>query len=133
MPCIVTSPDMDQWYQRLTALLTGAVGRERAMTIERLQEAAGIPSRRTTEAMLESCLDRFPFAVVAGACGYYRPTEAADLNRYLENLRSRHVALAIRERTVRRKALADGWQREHNVFVCPPRQMSLWGREAVHS
>jgi len=112
--------DTDQLFQALSEILAGARGPDRAITLQQLADRA-VASRRDVELCIESCLARFPFVLVAGGDGYYIPTNADDINRYLHSLHSRHRRMQIREATVRRKARAHGWPEEAaGRFVNPP-------------
>jgi hypothetical protein len=68
---------------------------------------------------VESALGKFPFLLVAGSCGYWRPTSAEQINSYLRSLHRRHKAMQIREKTVIRKSLLEAWPRENGWFVDP--------------
>ena len=79
-------------------------------------------SRRHTEILLETFLDRFPFPVCAGAHGYFVPETVDEINHYCASLKSRIRCISIRLRTVRRAAEKTGWRRENNAFVEAPKQ-----------
>jgi hypothetical protein len=113
------------YFERVCILLQSAHGREWAMTIDEITEFARLPDRRTTEALMETHLDLFPWPLVAGADGYYIPTEAGELNRYVESLRGRAVKIFVRSRKVVRKAIACGWKRDGKAFARPPQQQEL--------
>ena len=88
-------------------------------TLERIAAEVDVP-RREVEAAIETGLHRLPWVLVSGPRGYYIPADAADVNRYLASLRSRAVKMFLRARTVRRKALADGFVRQGRDFANPP-------------
>jgi len=111
---------VEPYFEPVNRILAAAVGRRQAVPIAELVERAGIPSRRLAERLLELCLDRFPFLLVAGPRGYFRPTSADDINAYLHGLHSRHDRLAQRERTVRRRARLEGWPQRDAAFYDPP-------------
>jgi len=90
---------------------------------------AGLPSRRTTEELLEHRLADFPWPLVATSAGLFIPTDPEEINHYQRSLRARAVKIFLRARTVRRKALAYGWRRDGKWFACAPRQMGLWEGE----
>jgi len=99
----------------ITAALSQALGPDRACTIAALCEQCAC-GRREMEQFLEDNLEKFPFVVVAGGRGYYRPVEAQQINSYLRNLHSRHRRMQIREATVRRRARLDGWSEQPTGF-----------------
>lgn len=107
-------------------ILFQARGEPNAVTLDELVTRASLPNRRTAEAIMEQRLQDFPYPLVASSAGYYIPTTADDLNRYLRSLRSRAIKCFIRSRTVRRKALAHGWRREGSMFAKPPAQLDLF-------
>lgn len=113
-------------FMAVMRILWTARGEAHAITLDKLTSAAELPNRRTTETILESRLEEFPYPLVASGAGYYVPTTADDLNRYLRSLKSRAVKCFVRARTVRRKALAAGWKREGNTFARPPAQLDLF-------
>jgi 2'-5' RNA ligase len=106
-------------FERLILTLASARGRERAITLQALADAAGVP-RREVEEVIEHRLAEFPFVLVAGAAGYFIPNRPDDINAYLHNLHSRHRRMQLREAVVRRKARAHGWPEEQGRFVAPP-------------
>jgi len=112
--------DTDQYFDVVSRLLASCRGKQRAMTIDQITQAAGIPDRRITEQLLESRLADFPFLLVASGRGYYIPASAEDINRYVHSLHSRHRKLQLRELTVRRKAVASGYPLENDHFTDPP-------------
>lgn len=118
-----------QYYGAVCEILHECRGPEKALTLAELTRRAGIPERRVTEHLIETHMGRFPWPLVAGSCGYHIPTSAEQINAYLESLRSRAVKCFLRAKTVRRRALAAGWQRDGKRFAGQPKQMGLWGRE----
>lgn len=121
----------DAIFDTLCHLLAGAFGPERALTIDEMALAIGctkshpateaeVPDRRPVEEILEKHLRDFPFLLVAGSQGYYRPTAADQINRYKHNLRSRHEKLKLREDIVDVKAAAEGWPAAGDWFCDPP-------------
>jgi hypothetical protein len=100
-------------------LLEDAHGPARAVTLDDMAMHAGT-SRRQVEQYLEEHIDSLGFLVVSGTAGYFRPTNAEQVNHYLASLQSRLRKLAIRKRKVIRTALADGMQREGKVFHNQP-------------
>jgi hypothetical protein len=106
--------------------LQAASGPALALTIERLALIAGV-GRREMEQLIEDRIGDLPFLVVAGGRGYYRPTEAKQINGYLSNLHSRHRRLQVREQRVRRRARLDGWDLapSEKRFEAPPSQASF--------
>jgi hypothetical protein len=127
----MTNQDTVQTEQldRLCRVLVCCRGAQHARTLDQLTVDAGIPNRRATEQLIEEHLDSFPWPLVAGSTGYYIPTDADDLNRYLHNLHSRHRRMQQREHTVRRKAMAFGWIEECGRFINPAtcQQQELFG------
>lgn len=111
--------DSDHLLDSLCRELTGAVGPDRAVTLDQMSERLGI-CRRSVEQLIQSRLSDLPFPVVAGAEGYFRPTLAAHLNAYRHSLRRRHVPLKRREDTVTAKAIAAGFRFEGDDFTDPP-------------
>jgi hypothetical protein len=109
-------------FARISAILAERVGEARAITIDDLARAAGLvagdrPLRRLVEHVLETRFEDFPFLLVSGAPGYWRPTDPAELNRYDASLQSRLVKLCLRRRTLRRKAPANGFVREGKRYT----------------
>lgn len=98
-------------------VLARAIGQQNAVTIEHLVSVSGLPNRRAGEQMLELHLQDFGFAVCAGSSGYFRPATADELNHYVRSLQSRIRCLAIRIRTVRKSAAAEGWPRHGKDFI----------------
>ena len=104
--------------------LESAMGPECAITLDSMAVRMGL-KRRIVEQIMEDHISDLPFAVVAGSRGYFRPTDASQINAYLHNLHSRHRRMQLRESTVRRKARRDGWILEGVRFVNSPSQLSL--------
>lgn len=115
-----TAQDLD----RLTAILAGAVGERRAVTIQAMADRAGL-SRREVEQALEVHLSDFPFPLVSGSAGYWQPTTPDQINHYRHSLTSRLRALARRMDTVAAKARAAGWKEEGGRFTAAPVQQYL--------
>lgn len=109
----------DFLFAALVGLLAKAIGPERALTLDELTAAAGIPHRRMTEQIIEERLADFPFAVVAGAHGYHRPMKAQELNQYVHSLHTRHQRMKQREDAVILLALKEGFTLEGDRFVDP--------------
>jgi hypothetical protein len=107
-------------------ILQSARGESNAITLDDLTARAGLPNRRTTEAMMEQRLPDFPYPLVASGAGYFIPTTSDQLNAYLRSLKSRAVKMFMRSRTVARKAVANGWKREGKWFAKPPAQLDLF-------
>lgn len=107
-------------------ILHAAHGEANAITLDDLTARAGLPNRRTTEAMMEQRLPDFPYPLVASGAGYFIPTTADQLNVYLRSLKSRAVKMFLRSRTVANKAIANGWKREGKWFARPPTQLDLF-------
>lgn len=116
----------DSFLPSVIHALAGCRGPDHALTLEQLTAAAGLPARRMTEICLERNLSRLPWPIVADGHGVYIPTDADQLNRYLESLRSRAVCCFTRARAVRTKAAAHGWQRDGKRFARPPQQLNLF-------
>ena len=112
--------DTTEFFPTVAGILSAARGKKNAITIDLVTERAGIPDRRTTEHLLESRLEDFPFVLVAGSRGYYIPTSAEEVNRYLDSLQSRALKLFVRKRAVARRAAAGGFPREGKHFIDPP-------------
>ena len=117
-------PASPQAVDHLQAILAAATGESRAVTIQAMAELTGL-GRREVEQALEIHLPDFPFALVSGSAGYYRPTDPGEINHYLSSLTSRLRALTRRQATVRAKALAAGWKEEGGRFVSAPVQQFL--------
>jgi hypothetical protein len=98
--------------QLLISQLSAAIGPEKAIPIDRLALSAGV-CRREMEMTLEASIGDIPFCLVAGPRGFFRPTEAEQINAYLRTLHSRHRRLQVRENRVRRRARLDGWNLNH--------------------
>jgi len=112
-------------YHDLERQLAGCRGVELALTLDALAERVSA-DRRSVEQVIEHNLSRFPFVLVSGAKGYWIPTAADEINRYLHSLHTRHRRMQIREETVRMKASAHGWPLENGVFVNRPVQQELF-------
>jgi hypothetical protein len=110
---------IDEQFQAIVRALAQARGADKAITLasiaERLQTA-----RRTVESIIEEKLADFPFLIVSGSSGYYIPTSASDINRYVHSLHSRHRRMQLREQTVIHKAKAQGWPYDGKSFSQPP-------------
>lgn len=119
-------------------ILSDARGEARAVTIDEICKRAGsmkrerssgawVPDRRPVEGILEQRLGEFPWPLVAGSRGYYIPVHADEINRYLDSLQGRAIAVFRRKRTVLQKALASHrWVRSGRRFEDPPAaQLSL--------
>jgi hypothetical protein len=106
-------------FDALVSALRGAWGKERALTLSRLAEVAGV-SRREVELCVEAYLEAFPFVVVSGGAGLWRPLGAEEVNAYLGSLRSRLKKLARRAWRVRRLASESGFVRGPGGFVDAP-------------
>ena len=127
----VRNAHADSFLPSVIRALAGCRGPRQALTLDELTTAAAIPSRRTTEICLERNLARLPWPIVADGHGLYIPTDADQLNRYLESLRSRAVCCFVRARAVRIKAAAHGWQRDGKRFARPPQQLGLFDGPAT--
>jgi hypothetical protein len=113
-------------FKAAVRILHTARGEENAITLDDLTARAGLPNRRTTEAMMEQRLPDFPYPLVASSAGYFIPTTSDQLNTYLRSLKSRALKMFLRSKTVARKAIANGWQREGKWFARPPAQLDLF-------
>ncbi|NQT93786.1 MAG: hypothetical protein HQ559_13585 [Lentisphaerae bacterium] len=111
--------DTDSIFRPLERLLSDAVGKANALTLQDLADRL-LVDRREVEQTIEQRLLDFPWPLVAGNKGIYIPTEAEEINRYLHSLHTRHRRMQIREATVRRKAKAAGYPEENGEFVNPP-------------
>lgn len=117
----------DNYFHTVAELLRTRRGEEQAITIDQIVTLTGMSSRRECEELLEKRLADFPFPLAASARGYYIPTSAEELNRYVASLRSRAMKIFLRQRTVVRKAVAAGWPRAGRIFAPPPgEQLSLF-------
>jgi hypothetical protein len=96
------------------------------MTLDEITARAGLPNRRTAEALIEQRLNDFPYPLVASGAGYFIPTQAEQINTYLRSLRSRALKCFMRAKAVSGKALAQGWKREGKWFARPPLQLDLF-------
>lgn len=94
-------------------------GPDRSLTIAQIGEILNL-GRRQTETFLELHLADLPFCVVSSSQGYHRPAAAEDINHYCASLRSRIRCLAIRSRSVKMSAVAEGWRHENGRFVDHP-------------
>jgi hypothetical protein len=110
----------EEQFLAVRAVLSACVGRERAMTIDVLTQRCELSGRRQCEQVLEERLADFPFLLVSGARGYWIPTQAEDVNGYLESLGGRTLALFRRRRLVIRKAMVNGFRRCGKRFENPP-------------
>lgn len=113
-------------FKNVVSILWNARGEANAITLDDLTARAGLPNRRTTEAMMELMLPAFPYPLVASSAGYFIPTTSDQLNNYLRSLKSRAVKMFMRSRTVSRKAVAYGWKREGKWFARPPAQLDFF-------
>jgi len=112
--------DIDRHFEIVCGILATCRRQANAITLDDLTVRAGIPHRRITEQLIETHLQDFPFVLVAGTPGYYIPTEADEINRYVHNLHSRHRRMQLREQTVIRKAKAAGYIYDGDRFSNPP-------------
>lgn len=112
-------------FDRAVRILSRAIGRDRAITIAQLVDLLELPNRRAVEQLIETRLSDFPFPIVSGSAGVYRPDSVDDLNAYRANLTSRMRAIRLRIDTVTQAALNEGWLIEANAFVAAPQQLSL--------
>ena len=122
--------DTGAWFTPICRLLASCKGEEQALTLQEIADFLHVPERRTVEQTIESNLDRFPWPLVSSSAGYFIPTTADEINRYLTSLRSRAVKIFMRARTVRIRAVAFGWHREGRSFVNPPRQLDMFEERA---
>jgi hypothetical protein len=113
-------------FRAVCWLLRDARGEDNAMTLDEITARAGLPNRRTAEALIEQRLQDFPYPLVASGAGYFIPTQAEQINTYLRSLRGRALKCFLRMRSVNRKALAQGWKREGKWFARPPLQLDLF-------
>ena len=113
-------------FPALKKLLKGAIGPDRALTLNQLTQLAGIPDRRTTEVLIETRMDDFGFVLVSGSSGYFRPVEPEHLNRYLSSLESRIKSISTRRRRVFNNALKEGFHAEEGRFMSAPVQAELF-------
>jgi len=115
-----------EWFRKIVEILRHChFGAAAGITLDALTEQAGVSCRRITERIMEERLADFPFAVVSGNTGYFRPTMAVEINRYRKSLRSRAIKMFLRDRTVGRKSLMEGFIRQGREFVDRPTQGSL--------
>lgn len=110
--------DPDVFYL-IVNCLREARGEARAWTLKSLATVCGV-SRRRVEKCIEEDLENFPFVVVSGSEGYFRPVNADQVNHYQAALNSRIRKLAIRKRAVRRLASESGFVRDGKRFMDPP-------------
>lgn len=113
-------------FEAVVRLLIQARGEENALTLEQISARAGLPNRRTAEALMEEYLPRFPYPLVASGAGYFIPTRADHINAYLRSLRGRAVKMFRRYKIVIGKANAHGWKRDGKWFARPPMQLDLF-------
>lgn len=119
--------EMEEAFRRMRTILATRIGESSAITIDDLAKAAGlsrvdkhgalVPLRRSAEQILEERFAEFPFLLVSGARGYYRPSHAGELQRYYNSLRSRLVKLCLRQRTLRAKAATCGFVRQDGTWA----------------
>ena len=109
----------DGVFHSLVSALARAWGVERARTLADLAAACGV-SRRDVEICLEENLEAFPFCVVSGSKGLWRPVRAEEVNAYLGSLRSRLKKVARRAWRVRRLASECGFVRTRGGFEDAP-------------
>lgn len=117
-------PDDSARLEVLIEELRRRIGDDHAITIDQIGILLGF-GRRQTETFLELYIGQFPFCVIATARGYCRPASAEDINHYRNANRSRIRCLAIRNRSVTRAAIREGWPRDGNRFVDRPIQPDL--------
>jgi hypothetical protein len=118
--------DTDFYFPAIRELLRNAYGQARALTLDQLTEAVCAPCRRITEQTIEAHLSEFGFALVAGCHGYWRPMKADELNQYVSSLHSRHRRMQLREQTIIRLALQEGFTLDGELFVdAPTRQIEM--------
>lgn len=92
---------------------------DKAVTIDGIAVAVGVP-RRMVEIVIEEHAHEFPFPIVAGHRGLWRPTKADEINHYQASLRSRCIQIFRRRRTQRRKAQQAGFEFRGGRFFDPP-------------
>lgn len=93
------------------------VGLENAITIAGLATVMGL-SKRAMEHFLERHIGELRMPVVVDTQrGVFVPTEAGQINAYLDSLDSRQRRVHLRKRAVVRRCLAAGWQRLGKRFV----------------
>ncbi len=138
----------DEMFDSVRRILGDARGEPLAVTIDEICRRAGsmrrerlsgawVPDRRPIEAILEQRLGDFPWPLVAGSRGYYIPIHADEINRYLDSLQGRAIAVFRRKRTVLQKALASRrWVRDGRRFTDPPAAqltLHLSGEDEAHA
>ena len=126
-----TRDELDVAFCRMRNILALRFGENAAITIDELAMASGlsrvdkhgalVPMRRHAETILEERFSEFPFLLVSGARGYYRPANPGELARYYNSLRSRLVKLCLRQRTLRAKAATSGFVREAGTWATASR------------
>ena len=112
----------DPLFDAVCRILVRCRGEKNALTLAQIAAQVNA-SRREVEDTIEHNLASLPFLLVAGAKGIYIPTSAADIERYLHSLHSRHRRMQLREAIVRRKARAAGFPEEAGHFVNPPQAL----------
>lgn len=120
--------DREEWFRLALLQFAEAIGEEKAITIDELVTRIGLPCRREAEELMEKRLGDFPFPLIATAAGYFRPLphEVDVINRYVwGNLGGRMQRLWERRRTVIRKCVAAGMQRQGKRFVLRAEQVEL--------
>jgi len=106
-------------FHPIRAALTVANGMVNAFTLDDLAARAGV-ARREVEEIMEHHLADFGFSLVSGSAGYWRPEDAAELNRYIASLRSRALKCFRRAKRVTAAARRDGWPLHGRTFLNPP-------------
>lgn len=102
-------------FEKVEAVLEATSGEETAVTIATLCEITGL-CRRNMEDLLQVRLGEFRFLVVSTGHGYFRPVRSEEINHCLTSLQSRAINLFLRKRTIIRKALRSGWDRQGKRF-----------------
>lgn len=114
----------DAAFEMMVRALEIRVGEQYAITIDELAIVAGLwkleknengvlvkkPIRRSAEHILETRFGDFPFLIVSGSSGYFRPDHPEQVEHWWRTCHSRIKALGIRMHTGRIKAAASGFR-----------------------
>ena len=111
--------DPSTTLSQVISLLAPRIGEKQAITIAELCKSVGC-GRRKMETILELHLGDMGFYVVSTGAGYFRPTNAEEVNHAIASLRSRELCLFLRHRKTIQGAKAAGYIRQGRKFLDPP-------------
>ena len=116
---MTSDPVQSSDFDRLVALLESRKGKDNGVTINAITHLLNFPNRRYTEHLIESRFLDFPWVVVAGNNGIYRPANVGEINTYANNLRKRLAAIRRRLDALYIQAGTAGITVENDEFKQP--------------